>query len=124
MVSNESSRILPTTDHTQYQSIGPSEPEERKYFRYKLPMIGLAALISLVIGGVFTYGLVTKSQEPLYHNGTHAFAPTVIFISLDGVVNHDLDLHVTPVLDRLANEGIRAEYMTPSFPVNRKEYVT
>lgn len=45
--------------------------------------------------------LVTGDEEgggPTYSNGTHDFAPTVIFISLDGVVNHDLDLHLTPVL--------------------------
>jgi hypothetical protein len=28
MVANEADAILPTTGHTRYQSIGPSEPEE------------------------------------------------------------------------------------------------
>lgn len=49
-------------------------------------------------------GLVTgDDQGPKYSNGTHEFAPTVIFISLDGVVNHDLDLHLTPVLSGIGN---------------------
>ena len=38
----------------------------------------------------------TKSHHKRLHNGTHIFNPTVILISLDGVVNHDLDLHLTP----------------------------
>ncbi|KAI8327469.1 alkaline-phosphatase-like protein [Choanephora cucurbitarum] len=116
MTSNESSRVLPTTNHTQYQSIGPSDLEEPKYFRYRMPIIGFVVIVSILFSGAIVYGLTTKEQKTLYNNGTHTFAPTVIFVSLDGVVNHDLDLHVTPTLTQLAEEGIRAEYMTPSFP--------
>lgn len=62
----------------------------------------LISLASLLFGGVVVYGLTNPDEEiPTYHNGTHEFAPTVIFISLDGVVNHDLDLHVTPVLSQI-----------------------
>ena len=32
----------------------------------------------------------------MYTNGTHPYNPTMILISLDGVVNHDLDLFLTP----------------------------
>lgn len=28
--NNETDRILPTTGHTRYQSIGPTEPEEEE----------------------------------------------------------------------------------------------
>jgi hypothetical protein len=28
--NNETDRILPTTGHTRYQSIGPTEPEEQE----------------------------------------------------------------------------------------------
>lgn len=52
--------------------------------------------------GVAAYGLTNSNEEaPTYNNGTHEFAPTVIFISLDGVVNHDLDLHLTPVMAQI-----------------------
>ncbi|ORZ17724.1 alkaline-phosphatase-like protein [Absidia repens] len=52
----------------------------------------------------------------IYNNGTHDFQPSVIFISLDGVVNHDLDLSLTPHLSHIADTGTRAHWMTPSFP--------
>ncbi|CAO3639907.1 unnamed protein product [Mucor hiemalis] len=118
MESNERERILPTSDHTQYQSIGPAEPaEERGRIKYNFTTVILISLASLLFGGVMAYGLITSDEDiPTYNNGTHEFAPTVIFISLDGVVNHDLDLHLTPVLSQIAEEGTRAEYMTPSFP--------
>ncbi|KAI7848101.1 alkaline-phosphatase-like protein [Circinella umbellata] len=52
----------------------------------------------------------------MYTNGTHPYNPTMILISLDGVVNHDLDLFLTPHLTAIANDGVRAQWMTPSFP--------
>lgn len=58
-------------------------------------------MATVLLSGVLVYGLVIENEEPTFNNGTHAFGPTVIFISLDGVVNHDLDLHVTPVLSQL-----------------------
>jgi hypothetical protein len=59
-------------------------------------------IASVLFGGVIVYGLVIEyDEEPTFNNGTHTFGPTVIFISLDGVVNHDLGLHVTPVLSQL-----------------------
>ncbi|GAA5808176.1 hypothetical protein MFLAVUS_001561 [Mucor flavus] len=114
-----SNGILPTTNHTRYQSIGPAEPEEeRGAGKNKIFAVVLISLATLLLGGVMVNGLVTGDEEqgPTYSNGTHEFAPTVIFISLDGVVNHDLDLHLTPVLSGIAERGARADYMTPSFP--------
>ncbi|KAI8060029.1 alkaline-phosphatase-like protein [Gongronella butleri] len=58
----------------------------------------------------------SSGTRRVYNNGTHDFYPTVFLISLDGVVNHDLDLHVTPHLSKLADQGGRAHWMTPSFP--------
>ncbi|KAI9247514.1 alkaline-phosphatase-like protein [Phascolomyces articulosus] len=52
----------------------------------------------------------------MYNNGTHPYNPTIILISLDGVVNHDLDLFLTPHMTNIANDGVRAQWMTPSFP--------
>ncbi|GAN09087.1 nucleotide pyrophosphatase [Mucor ambiguus] len=118
MDSNESGRLLPTTNHTRYQSIGPIEPEEEPSpIQHKIGAIALAVMASLLLSGVFVYGLtVSDEQQPAFNNGTHAFAPTVIFISLDGTVNQDLEFHITPVLSEMADNGVRAEYMTPSFP--------
>lgn len=68
--------------------------------------IALISLASVLFGGVVVYGLLTPDSDtgPLYNNGTHSFAPTVIFISLDGVVNHDLDLHLTPILSQIGKK--------------------
>ncbi|KAG0173780.1 hypothetical protein DFQ29_007757 [Apophysomyces sp. BC1021] len=55
----------------------------------------------------------TGDHNVVFNNGTHDFYPTVVLISLDGVINHDLDLHRTPYL---TDEGVRAKWMTPSFP--------
>jgi predicted AlkP superfamily pyrophosphatase or phosphodiesterase len=40
----------------------------------------------------------------------------VILISLDGFRVDYLDRHETPVLDRLASKGVRAQWLIPSFP--------
>ncbi|KAG0744773.1 hypothetical protein G6F62_010205 [Rhizopus arrhizus] len=57
-----------------------------------------------------------RAAEKLYFNGTDYFAPTVVLISLDGFRPDYLERNITPHLDALANEGIRAEYMNPVFP--------
>ncbi|CEI95512.1 hypothetical protein RMCBS344292_09696 [Rhizopus microsporus] len=120
MALNGNAGSLATEPHTQYQSIGPSELEEQTepfYQRYN-GLTVLLSMASLLFFGVALYGILdtSSSNHIIYNNGTHDFAPTVLLISLDGVVNNDLDLSVTPVLSRMAKEGSRAEYMTPSFP--------
>ncbi|KAI8888638.1 Phosphodiest-domain-containing protein [Backusella circina FSU 941] len=115
---NENSSLLPTTEHTHYQSIGPSEPEETETAWPKLFTIILTILATILVLGVMAYGLLSTNEIPplVYNNGTHEFMPTVLFISLDGVVNHDLDLGVTPILSKMGKQGSKAQYMTPSFP--------
>lgn len=60
-------------------------------------------MASLLFFGVALCGILdtSSSNHIIYNNGTHDFAPTVLLISLDGVVNNDLDLSVTPVLSRM-----------------------
>ena len=51
--------------------------------------------------------------------GTAPREPTpapVVLISLDGLRVADLDRGLTPHLDRLVREGVRADWMTPSYP--------
>ncbi|OBZ83013.1 hypothetical protein A0J61_08934 [Choanephora cucurbitarum] len=57
-----------------------------------------------------------KINRKAFYNGTDYFDTTVIYLSLDGFRNDYLDRKVTPHLDAIASEGIRAEYMNPSFP--------
>ncbi|KAI9008765.1 alkaline-phosphatase-like protein [Phycomyces nitens] len=71
----------------------------------------------MVFLGVVAGGFVASDgKDTVYNNGTHGFNPTVIFISLDGVVNHDLHLSITPHISQLAKDGVQARWMTPSFP--------
>lgn len=58
-------------------------------------------MASLLFSGVLIYNLTTTDDQASFNNGTHAFAPTVIFISLDGTVNQDLEFHITPVLSEM-----------------------
>jgi len=41
---------------------------------------------------------------------------SVLLVSLDGFRADDLDLGITPNLARIAREGVRARWMTPSYP--------
>ena len=45
-----------------------------------------------------------------------AEARSLLLVSLDGVHPHDLGRGDTPRIDRLAREGVRARWMTPSYP--------
>ena len=58
---------------------------------------------------VFAVGVA--SQQPLKD-----LKPTVILISLDGFRWDYLDKYQPPALSALAHGGVRAKWMTPSFP--------
>ncbi|KAF9929212.1 hypothetical protein FBU30_001772 [Linnemannia zychae] len=49
-------------------------------------------------------------------NGTHDFDPTVIVLSFDGLRADYLKRGITPNFLSVANSGVTAEYMQPSFP--------
>ena len=51
------------------------------------------------------------SQKPV-----RDLKPTVVLISLDGFRYDYLDKYSPPTLNRLAKDGVRAKWMTPSFP--------
>lgn len=59
-----------------------------------------------------------RPAEKLYFNGTDYFSSTVILISLSGFRPDYLNRNITPYLNSLANNGIRAEKMYPIFPVS------
>ncbi|ORX58727.1 alkaline phosphatase-like protein [Hesseltinella vesiculosa] len=56
------------------------------------------------------------ARDMTFYNGTHYFGPTVILISLDGFRQDYLQRGITPNLIEFANQGVQAEYLTPSFP--------
>ena len=45
-----------------------------------------------------------------------ADGPTVILVSLDGYRADYLDRGLNPILERIAADGVRARWLTPSFP--------
>lgn len=49
-------------------------------------------------------------------SSTASEPPSVLLISLDGFRADYLELGITPTLSRLAREGVRARWMTPSYP--------
>lgn len=53
---------------------------------------------------------------PLLSNGTALFAPTTIYISLDGFRADYLKRGLTPALNSLVAAGVSPQYMNPSFP--------
>ncbi|KAJ2021375.1 hypothetical protein IW146_002025 [Coemansia sp. RSA 922] len=55
-------------------------------------------------------------DQRLLSNGTHWFKPTVILVSLDGFRADYLDRGITPELLHIGRQGLRADYMIPSFP--------
>jgi len=58
----------------------------------------------------------TKSTFDLLSNGTSAFAPTTILISLDGFRADFLQRGLTPTLNTFIEQGVSPRYMLPSFP--------
>ncbi|KAJ2359123.1 hypothetical protein GGF43_000289 [Coemansia sp. RSA 2618] len=52
----------------------------------------------------------------LLSNGTHMFRPTLVLVSLDGFRADYLDRGLTPNLLNIGKQGLRADYMLPSFP--------
>ncbi|GME54605.1 Type I phosphodiesterase/nucleotide pyrophosphatase/phosphate transferase [Neofusicoccum parvum] len=58
----------------------------------------------------------TKHYTTLLHNGTSAFAPTTILISLDGFRADFLQRNLTPSMQAFVNDGVSPPYMNPSFP--------
>jgi predicted AlkP superfamily pyrophosphatase or phosphodiesterase len=60
---------------------------------------------------VFSFSVTIFAQKPIKD-----LKPTVILISLDGFRYDYLDKFNPPTLKKLANEGVRAKWMIPSFP--------
>jgi len=58
-----------------------------------------------------------SGRDALHSNGTHEFKKTVLMVSIDGLRADYLDRGLTPHLLDISQEGVRAEYMTPIFPV-------
>jgi hypothetical protein len=94
---------------------GPSKTRKR--------LAGLSVVLSLIIAATL-YELWPRprhdtgsGRDALYSNGTHEFKKTVLMVSIDGLRADYLDRGLTPHLLDISQEGVRAKYVTPVFPV-------
>lgn len=78
-----------------------------KHFSFGNGLFKAAALLVLIISG----DLVAAAQQPIKD-----LKPTIILISLDGFRYDYVDKFEAPTIKRLAEEGVRARWMIPSFP--------
>ncbi|CAI7653516.1 hypothetical protein PCG10_010428 [Penicillium crustosum] len=97
------------------------EPPPRPSWRKILFIIALVAIlfVILLLGAYKASGGFRASRAhppPLLSNGTALFAPTTIYISLDGFRADFLDRGLTPALNSLVANGVSPQYMNPSFP--------
>ncbi len=53
---------------------------------------------------------------PMHSAVAHSTAPKLLLISIDGLRADALDRGITPNLQRIIDEGVRARWMTPSYP--------
>lgn len=84
-----------------------------------LTVVICVAFLALLYGA---YSATGRTQGPRYapfktrSNGTHAFAPTTILLSLDGFRADFIHRGLTPALSSLIQQGVSPKYMNPSFP--------
>ncbi|KAI9472162.1 MAG: alkaline-phosphatase-like protein [Benjaminiella poitrasii] len=84
--------------------------------------LGLAIGVCFVVFKILMIRLSQESNhheraaEKLYYNGSEYFASTVVLISLDGFKPDYLERGITPNMNKLADDGVMAKYMHPSFP--------
>lgn len=86
---------------------------ERMNFRVSLA----GALLALCLGvapGCTSTAPSARADAPAATNG--ADARSVLLVSIDGFRPDYLDLGLSPTLSRLAREGVRADWMNPSYP--------
>ncbi|CAM0141239.1 hypothetical protein VKS41_004058 [Umbelopsis sp. WA50703] len=125
LLSNEQQQQQPhasysAVDHEEDQS-GQDQQQHSVCRRVTLIIIAVV-LSTTVLATAFlasSYSPLRKRgyrAERIYNNGTHDFKQTFIMISLDGTVNDYLDRGITPNLEAIASQGVRAQYMNPSFP--------
>ncbi|MCJ1409010.1 ectonucleotide pyrophosphatase phosphodiesterase [Ptychographa xylographoides] len=114
--SNASSRS------SMEREIPPSTKRSRRTKLLHLVLLpaAIVVLLCLLVLGAYNNSRTSqaKSKDPLriLSNGSSAFAPTTILISLDGFRADFLNRNLTPTLNSFIAEGVSPKYMLPSFP--------
>ncbi|KAJ1941090.1 hypothetical protein EC988_006856, partial [Linderina pennispora] len=108
-------------DLGQYEAAPAQRDTVRRRFGV-VYWVGIALLtVPLALLTLGSTVLVYNCEHPLSNssllsNGTHQFKPTLILVSLDGFRPDYLDRGITPNLLEIGKQGLRADYMLPSFP--------
>ncbi|KAL9056584.1 MAG: hypothetical protein Q9162_002867 [Coniocarpon cinnabarinum] len=79
----------------------------------------IAALFVIIAYGAYHASQATRKEpnrETMVSNGTSLFAPTTLFISLDGFRADYISRGLSPTLASFVKQGVSPKYMTPSFP--------
>ena len=74
-----------------------------------------ALIILIVLIGFIGLARCAPVQPPA-RPSARSGAATVLLVSLDGFRADYLDRGLTPTMSRIAREGVRAEWMSPSYP--------
>ncbi|KAL1921622.1 uncharacterized protein VTP21DRAFT_11338 [Calcarisporiella thermophila] len=125
-IDSENARLLDDAQHEATGSESNQFTYNETFGRRKLFILLIVAGAFIIIAILFAIILISLSKtssSPKYGqkypprtNGTHWFNSTVVVVSLDGFRSDYLDRNLTQSLTKLANRGVRAEYMKPSFP--------
>ena len=75
--------------------------------------LALAATLALTSCASVPFDSPTAGSAPI---ATPAAAPKLLLVSIDGLRADMLDRGITPNLSRLVDGGVRARWMTPSYP--------
>ncbi|RUO22691.1 alkaline phosphatase family protein [Aliidiomarina iranensis] len=71
---------------------------------------------TVLTSALFSSNIYAQTNANEQQQQWHELEPTVILISIDGARHDYLDRYAAPNLNRLANEGLRAEHLQPVFP--------
>lgn len=104
----------------------PDPTQSRRPRLWKLTAIHVVVIVAF-FGLLLGAYLASRNHSPhlrpqarplanALFNGTSAFAPTTILISLDGFRADFLHRNITPSLNAFVQAGVSPEYMLPSFP--------
>ncbi|CAG8702439.1 16159_t:CDS:2 [Gigaspora margarita] len=93
-------------------------PVETRYMFF-VRVFMIVILITILMGTILVVIYSPRNHNlmtPTFFNGTHDFYSTILLVSFDGFRADYLDRNLTPTLNELIQNGIKAEYMMPSFP--------
>ena len=125
-------RLLPSdVEHTPFnpeeaatdsQALLLRERRKRRRKGRFIFLISLAVILALLLAILLLISIPLYfrghryASQPRLFNGTDYFLPTVVMVSIDGFRADYLDRYSPNYLTKLALDGVRADWMYPSFP--------